>query len=266
MADSQEQVATEQSQAVENVSTEASTNQESAQSQEDEDANIPDLNFVEESQKEEETSEDESQDDDAETAPETEQDDASEETQQDSDIPEDPKERARYFYDQRQQSRVSDDYVEELRNKANETLATIEDKQEQRLQALEVERYIEKVENERQSLVNQNQQVQLDFPMFNPHSKDFNQKAYDHFLDEFSNAYLETDNNGEIIRPKASLYEYMKTKADLLGEFGQANQRKGQENEAHMRAQAISPSAGGAKSGGDSLDDLEERLANVSIV
>jgi hypothetical protein len=149
----------------------------------------------------------------AETEPEVEQ--PIEKTDE-IDTPVDPKEEARRRYEERQA------YREEQRAKiAKETesyTAEAQDEYDQRLRAMEVQRYTELIENTQDKLVTEFERAKAnpDLQMFNPESDKFNQKIYEKAIRDYNSGYINYDTNGNMVGLKSSLYEHLTETADLF--------------------------------------------------
>ena len=82
----------------------------------------------------------------------------------------------------------------------------------------EVERYVERVENNESTLTNEYERVKAnpDLQIFNRESPEFNEKAYIKALKDFNAGYVKYDELGNIAEVKESLYKHFEETADLL--------------------------------------------------
>lgn len=160
----------------------------------------------------EETPSDE--DTEAETPPEGEQPDEEVEEGQ----PElDPKEEARRRYEERQ--RVIAEREARVQEQTKDYVEGAEDEYDQRLRAMEVQKYSENIERNEEKLVTEFERVKAnpDLQIFNPDNKElFNERAYDKALRDYNAGYVEYDQNGNMVGIKGSLFEHLTETAELL--------------------------------------------------
>ena len=190
----------------------------------------------------------ESEDTDKESEDSSEEEADQQDDQEESEV--DPKEEARQRYLERQARRdTPDPYVQAIQQQAQEQLAKIEDNTQRQLAELQVKDALREIHDVRTSLVTDNEFARRDFEVFNPKSDSYNEAAYDHFLSEYEAAYVVKDQqSGEVIGTRGpSLYQYLQSKAELISNLTQAGARKGQQNEAKMRARVETPSVAAPK-------------------
>lgn len=156
----------------------------------------------------------------------------------------DPKEEARRRYEERQAFRA-----EQRAKIAKETetyTAEAQDEYDQRLRAMEVQRYQELIENTQDKLVSEFERAKVnpDLQMFNPDSKEFNQKIYDKAMRDFNSGYITYDSNGNMVGLKSSLYEHLTETAELYsgavksGQFKQVRDSKQMQSKADVKPAA----------------------------
>jgi hypothetical protein len=160
-----------------------------------------------------------------------------------------------------------------------EQSANMEDVAEQ-VKVLQANQYIDTVERNRTTLVNENTQAQTMIPEFNPADKDhYNPKLYQRAIDRFNDTYVITDpESNEVLGAQdrngnnVSLYQYLQQEAtdyrDLIGDTQAGAQAKAQKAEAKMRAKAVNPQGGGknaAANADDSIDSLFEKVKDISL-
>ena len=168
----------------------------------------------------------------------------------------DNKEQARQHYEKRWEQKVAerDTYIAQLEQTLKDSYVNEgDDPTEQRLRAVEADRYVEKVTTARQAIVNDHQRVAQDpeLAIFNPSSKEFDPEVYEGVMETYANGYLQTDQSGEIVGSRVPLYSYLKQQATLLNKATQAGARKGQQAEATMRSAAVTPSATAPRPGAE---------------
>ena len=198
-----------------------------------EDAILPDDTATETSTKEaDEASED------TDSADESTEDDA------ETDTADDPKERARQAYLDRQalKAQRQDEYANQLRELAAQELQQIDDQTQREIAYLKLQNYVRDVADARNSLVIDNELVQRDFDVFNPKNENFNETAYNSFLSDYEAAYVVKDQTGEVIGFRGpSLYEYLSNKAELISHLTATGARTERKAETKMRAVAETP-------------------------
>lgn len=170
--------------------------------------------------------------------------DESTEDEAETDTADDPKERARQAYLDRQalKAQRQDEYANQLRELAAKELQGIEDTTQRELAELKVKDYVRDVQEARNSLVIDNELAQRDFDVFNPKSENFNETAYAEFLRDYEAAYVAKDTSGEVIGFRGpSLYQYLSSKAELISSLTQHGARTERKAEAKMRAVAETP-------------------------
>lgn len=174
-------------------------------------------------------------------------DDSAEESTEDeaeTDPADDPKERARQAYLDRQAMKAQrqDEYANQLRELASQELQQIDDTTQREIAELKVKDYVRTVQEARTGLVIDNELAQRDFDVFNPKSENFNETAYTEFLKDYEAAYVAKDSNGEVIGTRGpSLYQYLSSKAELISSLAQHGARTERKAEAKMRAVAETP-------------------------
>jgi hypothetical protein len=229
------------------------------------DTSVTDENWLDDAEAEESTpaedNEDTSEDtdkesDDSSEEAKTEEDEEStddSEEQSDEDKTEetpDQKEQARQRYLERQSRRnEADPYVESIKKEADERLSAIEDETQRKLAQLEVKDRLREIQDARTSLITDHEFAQRDFDVFNPKSDSYDEKVYDHFLQDYERAYLVKDpESGEVLGTKGpSLYQYLSDKAELIASLKQTGARENQKSKAKMKSQAETPSVAAPK-------------------
>lgn len=128
----------------------------------------------------------------------------------------DPKELARKAYEERQ--RVRQEREQSIRQSGEEYIKNGEDEYDQRLRAMEVERYNERVSANEDRLISEYERVKAnpDLQLFNPESPEFNEKAYLKAIKDFDAGYVQRDEMGNIAGIRGSLLEHLTETADLL--------------------------------------------------
>lgn len=128
----------------------------------------------------------------------------------------DPKELARQAYEERQ--RVRQEREQSIRSAGEEYTKAGEDEYDQRLRAMEVERYNERVSANEDRLIGEFERVKAnpELQLFNPESPDFNERAYIKAIKDFDAGYVQRDELGNIAGIRGSLLEHLTETADLL--------------------------------------------------
>lgn len=128
----------------------------------------------------------------------------------------DPKELARKAYEERQ--RIRQERESNIRESGEEYIKNGEDEYDQRLRAMEVERYNERVSSNEDRLIGEFERVKAnpDLQIFNPESKEFNSAAYAKAIKDFDAGYVQRDELNNIAGIKGSLLEHLKETADLM--------------------------------------------------
>jgi len=189
----------------------------------------------------------------AETEPEVEQPKEDELDDQEFD----PKEEARRRYEERQAYRA-----EQRAKIAQETetyTAEAQDDYDQRLRAMEVQRYTELVENTQDKLVSEFERAKAnpDLQIFNPDSKEFNQKIYDKALRDYNAGYITYDTNGNPVGVKGSLYEHLTETAELYQDAIKSGQFQQVKAARQMRSSSdIKPAANPKEVTKDPIADI----------
>lgn len=160
----------------------------------------------------EETTETEEQPE-TETTPEVE---PSNEQEEELQTQPDPAEEARRRYEERQTAKAERDA--RVQQATQEHLKGAEDEYDERLRAVEADRYQEKVVNTENSLINEFERVKAnpELQIFNPDSEVFNQKAYDKAIRDYNAGYVDYDQYGNMVGTKGSLFEHLTETAELL--------------------------------------------------
>jgi len=140
--------------------------------------------------------------------------DDSEETDEQVEL--DPKEEARRRYEERQA--FKEEQRSRIQNQNKDYVDEAENDYDQRLRAMEVQRYQEIVENTQEKLVNEFERAKTDpsLQIFNPDSQEFNQKAYDKAIRDYNAGYITYDNRGNMVGVKGSLFNHLTETAELL--------------------------------------------------
>ena len=129
----------------------------------------------------------------------------------------DPKEEARRRYEERQAAIA--ERRDRIQNQGQEYIKAGEDEYDQRLRAMEVDRFNELVENNETKLINEFERAKAnpDLQIFNPDNPEaFNAKAYAKALKDYNAGYVQYDNQGNIVQVKGSLFEHLTETAELL--------------------------------------------------
>jgi len=129
----------------------------------------------------------------------------------------DHKEEARRRYEERQAA--IQERRERIQNSGQEYIKAGEDEYDQRLRAMEVDRFNELVENNETKLINEFERAKSnpDLQIFNPENREaFNEKAYAKAIKDFNAGYLQYDQQGNIVQVKGSLFEHLTETAELL--------------------------------------------------
>lgn len=164
----------------------------------------------------------------------------------------DPKEEARRRYEERQAAIQA--RRERIRETGEEYVKAGDDEYDQRLRNMEVEAYANKVEANENTLIGEYDRVKAnpELQIFNPDSPEFNQRVYDKAMRDFSAGYIVTDQQGNFVEVKGSLFEHLKETADLLGsavtsgKFQQVRDSKKNRSQADPKP-AASPRDSGTK-------------------
>lgn len=168
------------------------------------------------------------------------------------------------------------DYIAEQRQQIREA-EQVSDPEDQarRLEILEAKQYIDTVERNRQSVAQEVAQAQ-ELPFFKSGTPQA-QLLFQQSLENFANAYGVVDpESGEWIAAQdrngndVHLYPYLQQQAAIyeraLADAKAEATVTAQKSEAKMRAKAVNPSnPGKVTSSGDELDDLLDRIGNVSL-
>lgn len=167
--------------------------------------------------------------------------------------PDSPKTDASEHYYKRQ-LRKKDEYIAKLEQNLNENyVGNAGDETEQRLRTVETQAYVNKVQAARSGLVIEHERAVNDIPLFNPDSPQYNKTAAETAMRVFAEGFLETDEDGEVVGSKASLYDFLQQQADVLKSVSSTAAQKGQAAEQKMRAIAETPSS--APDRGDSSSE-----------
>lgn len=128
----------------------------------------------------------------------------------------DPKEEARRRYEERQAAREESQRRVELTTQ--EHIKGAEDEYDQRLRTMEADNYARLVEHNENTLINEFERAKSnpDLQIFNPDSEQFNQKVYDKALRDYNAAYVQYDQNDNMVGIKGSLFEHLTETADLF--------------------------------------------------
>ncbi len=189
----------------------------------------------------------------AETEPEVEQ---PTEEQEEVETP-DPKEEARRRYEERQAYREAQ--RTKIAEQTQEYTAEATDEYDQRLRAMEVQRYQELIENTQDKLVNEFERAKSnpDLQIFNPDSDEFNQRAYDKALKDFNSGYITYDSNDNMVGLKGSLYEHLTETAELLKGAVKSGQVQQVRATQRMKSKSdVKPAATPKEIKGDPLMDI----------
>jgi hypothetical protein len=108
--------------------------------------------------------------------------------------------------------------------------------------------------------------VTHDFPLFDQNSKEFDAE----FAKEVEESYriasrLQVDENGIVVNAEVPLYDYYQRMATIYNRGTSRGQQQGQQEYQQMLARTENPGGSSSTSSGDSLDELEARLADVVI-
>lgn len=207
---------------------------------------------------EQETEETETEGDDAEQQGEAEESQADDEKSVKQRNDEAAKRRIEEREKKRQEKEQLDaERQQQLDQQLQEYVAEGENELAQKVRAMEVERYRERVANTQESIVNDFERAKLDkdLQMFNPESQEFNPKVYDRAVRDYEAGYTQVDQYGNIVATKMPFLRYLKETADLLSDVSQTGARKGQQAAQKMRAVAETPSAASSRGGLDDTDD-----------
>ena len=160
------------------------------------------------------------------------------------DRPLDPKEEARRRYEERQT------YREEQRAKIDKETESYtseaQDDYDQRLRAMEVQRYTELIENTQDKLVNEFERAKSnpDLQIFNPDSTEFNQKIYDKAMRDYNAGYITYDTNGNMVGVKDSLFNHLTETAELFKGAIKSGQIQQVKDSRQMKSKAdVKPAA-----------------------
>lgn len=152
--------------------------------------------------------------DDVETPPEGEQTNGDDEDLQ---TDPDPAEEARRRYQERQRAKAERDA--RISQASEEHLNDAEDEYDQRLRAMEVDQYKQKIEATENSLITEFERVKAnpDLQIYNPDNKEmFDQRAYDKAIRDYNAGYVQYDQYGNMVGLKGSLFEHLTETAELL--------------------------------------------------
>lgn len=201
----------------------------------------------------------ENQDDDQKDDQEADETDDQEDQDQDE-KPVDPKEEARRRYADRQRQ------IQERRSRIESTgqeyIQAGEDEYDQRIRAMEVEAYSNKVEANENSLITEFERVKAnpELEIFNPESPNFNQKVYEKTLRDYNAGYVQYDSQGNIVEVKGSLFEHFKETAELLS--GATNAGKIQQVRSSRQMRANADPAPAAPPKGEKADPIMDVLTD----
>jgi len=178
-------------------------------------------------------------------------------------------------------ARQRNDFVNNLRQqtRAYEEQTNMEDVAEQ-VKVLQAQQYIDTVDRNRSSIINENAQAQATIPLFNPNDAEhFNPTLYQRAINRFNDTYIITDpETNEVLGAQdrngnnVSLFQYLQQEAadyqDLIGSSQGVAQVQAHKAEAKMRAKAVNPQGGGkqaSRTGDDSEEALLARIGDVPI-
>lgn len=158
----------------------------------------------------------------------------------DSDEEKERKEEARKQFLDRQEAKLAkkDDYIQKLEQDLQAKVDEIDDETKQRVAALEAREFLNDVKEARNSLVIDNQLIAKDFPELNPESKEYDKELQQDLLKEFSDEYLTTDADGEIVGVKKGLYGFVSKEMARISRAAKRGAVDGKAAEAKTRAKA----------------------------
>ena len=169
----------------------------------------------------------------------------------------DPKEEARRRYEERQA------YREEQRAKINQETAAYtseaQDDYDQRLRAMEVRDYTALIENTQDKLVSEFERAKSnpDLQIFNPDSKEFNQRIYDKAMRDYNSGYITYDANGNMVGTTASLYSHLTETAELYKDATKSGQIQQVRATKQMQSRAdVKPAANPKETQKDPILDI----------
>lgn len=177
-------------------------------------------------------------------------------------------------------ARQRSDFVNNLRQqtRAYEEQTDMSDVAEQ-VKVIQAQQYIDTVERNRSTIVNENAQAQATIPLFNPNSPDYNPTLYQRAVNRFNDTYIVTDpETNEVLGAQdrngnnVSFFQYLQQEAadyaDLIGGNQAAAQVQAHKAEAKMRAKAVNPQGGGktaSRNGDDSEEALLARIGDTPL-
>lgn len=172
-------------------------------------------------------------------------------------------------------ARQRGDFVNGLRQqtRAYEEQSDMSDVTEQ-VKVLQAQQYIDTVDRNRSTLINENSQAQATIPLFNPNSPDYNPALYQRAINRFNDTYIVTDpDTNEALGAQdrngnnVSLFQYLQQEAadysDLIGSSQAGAQVQAHKAEAKMRAKAVNPQGGGKTASQGGADSEEALLARI---
>lgn len=127
------------------------------------------------------------------------------------------KEAARAAFEERQ--RVREERRKRVEEQTKPYVSEAEDETEQRLRAIEVQEYQRIIEHNENVLIGDFERAKSnpDLQIFNPENREsFNQEAWDYALSTYNDAYIQRDENGNMIGVKKSLFDHLTQTAGLL--------------------------------------------------
>lgn len=156
---------------------------------------------------------DDNEESESEATAEAEQEDEGEDLQPELD----PKEEARRRYEERQRAQAEREA--RVQKVTEEHIKGAEDEYDQRLRAMEAQKYKETVEHTENTLITEFERAKAnpDLQIFNPENKEqFNEKAYEKAMRDYNAGYIVYDENGNMVGTKGSLFEHLTETAELL--------------------------------------------------
>jgi hypothetical protein len=151
----------------------------------------------------------------------------------------------------------------------------------QKLAILEAKQWVDTVERNQGTLLNENLRAQQEIPLFNPGSPEWNQGGaaiYQAAVNRFNDAYVVTDpDSNQVVGAydrqgnQVSLLNYLQQEAANMGSILNTTQQQVRVDttkaEAKMRAKAVNPAnTGKTTSSGDELADLLDKIGDVSLI
>jgi hypothetical protein len=134
----------------------------------------------------------------------------------------------------------------------------------------ERDKAVDSIVNLNQSITNDMQAVQHEFPELDPNSKVFNEKLAKSLMDQYdrdTGAEYDPD-SGLMISTTQLPYQYIKDKMDLIGMTKAEATVEAQKNVERMVAQSDTPSSTAPQpqnTNGESLEQMRERLAGLKF-